>query len=489
MSGTVATLRAGAQLPLCDLDAEAAVLSTLMLEPEKFESVAAVLRTRHFHSDAHRQVFAAISQLRADEKSVDVVSLAKALRDAGNLDRVGGSPFLGQLVDATPATAHVVEHAQCVAEYARKRRIATEAENLAQSIRQGDSLASVAERIEGLKRVANPETDALKFPLRSLSDEMGVEDEPIDWTWSDRHMVAPGRPTILGAYGGIGKTWTVLAAALSVATGIPFLGSPPRNTGRAVILSYETGRRRLLRRLRRLVTGYGVGGDLSGLQFAAQEDLTTYLTSPEAELALSQLCRGVRLLVVDSLIQGSPGLRENDAEMAAPLHLLARVSARTGCAVVVIHHERKATQDAAGGAGQSLRGHSSLQAACDAIWRMSAGDDGKVQMRATKSSDGPTPQGWNLEIVDVDGGGIVIEASDEPTHAHSSGGIEDADARVLELIRENPGSGARDLRGLARPLRNQAVDDAVARLVASGQVERRPGTRGAIRHYPKGAEG
>lgn len=323
-----------------------------------------------------------------------------------------------------------------------------------------------------------------KIKLRSLADDILLPDEPIEWVWSDRHMVAPGRPTILGAYGGAGKTWLALTMAMSVATGIPFLGQKPAKVGKVAILEYETGRRRLLRRLRRIVAGYGIGEDLSNVQFAAQEDLTTYLTSPDAEDELMAMCEGMTLLIVDSLIQGSQGLRENDAEMAGPLYLLARVSAATGCAIVVIHHERKTMQDAAGGAGQSLRGHSSLQAACDAIWRLALGDSGKIEMRATKCSDGPTPQGWDLEIVDTDGGGIVIGHTDAaaPSRAAKAAPI-DHDAQVLSIIVANPGLGVRDLRGLARPMRSVAVDEAVARLVAAGAIERRQGLRGAITHY------
>lgn len=317
--------------------------------------------------------------------------------------------------------------------------------------------------------------------LTSLNAALLEPDDPIPWLWSERHLIAPGRPTIVGAYGGLGKTWLVLAMALSVATGIPFLGASPARRGRAVVLEYETGSRRLRRRLRRLVQGYGIANGTENLLFCAQEDLAVYLTSPDAEAELMSLCTDTELLVVDSLIQSSLGLKENDAEMAGPLYLLARVSAQTGCSVVVIHHERKtADANASSGAGQSLRGHSALQAACDGIWRLSSAGE-RIEMRATKCSDGPTPNGWDLQIVDTDGGGIVIEAADASSAIAT--GHSDVDERVLAFLAAHPGSSTRTVRvGVGG--RAGTIQDALARLELAGSAESRPGARKSQQWWP-----
>lgn len=312
-----------------------------------------------------------------------------------------------------------------------------------------------------------------KIRLTSLATIIDEPEEPIEWVWTERHQVAPGRPNILAAYGGLGKTWQVLAMALSVSTGIEYLGAAPAKTGRAIVLSYETGRRRLKRRLRRLVRGYGIGGDFSKLEFCAQEDLDVYLNSDESEEEITKLCQGVTLLVVDALLQGSPGLRENDAEISKPLHMLGRVSARTGCAIVVIHHERKSNDETSGSPrGESLRGHSSLHGACDAIWGMRAIAGGWVALRPLKTADGSPPQGWDVQVLDVEAGGVVINFRDEPKQATSEEGgqLDDVKDKILAHLKKHGPSPSKNSLSERIGGRKSTFCAALEELVGQGEI-------------------
>ena len=49
--------------------------------------------------------------------------MAGWLRDRGRLEQVGGTPYLAQLVDATPAVAHVEAHARVIREKWRLRQL------------------------------------------------------------------------------------------------------------------------------------------------------------------------------------------------------------------------------------------------------------------------------------------------------------------------------------------------------------------------------
>jgi replicative DNA helicase len=111
------------RMPPSDLDAEAAVLSAVMLSGEAFDVVQELLSPEHFYSEANRRVFEAVQELTAASRPVDVVSVAGWLRDRGRLDQIGGSPYLAQLVDATPAVAHVEEHARAIREKWRLRSL------------------------------------------------------------------------------------------------------------------------------------------------------------------------------------------------------------------------------------------------------------------------------------------------------------------------------------------------------------------------------
>lgn len=111
------------RVPPHDLDAEAAVLSAVMLSTEALDQVSELLAAEHFYSGANQRVFEAVLDLRGREQPVDVVSVAGWLRDRGFLDQVGGSAYLAQLTDAIPAVAHVGAHGNTVREKWRLRKV------------------------------------------------------------------------------------------------------------------------------------------------------------------------------------------------------------------------------------------------------------------------------------------------------------------------------------------------------------------------------
>jgi replicative DNA helicase len=111
------------RIPPHDLDAEAAVLSALLLSAEAFDQVQDVLQAEHFYSEANRRIFEAVSELHQASQAVDVVTVGAWLRSRERLEQVGGGPYLAELTYATPAVAHVEAHARTVRERARLRQL------------------------------------------------------------------------------------------------------------------------------------------------------------------------------------------------------------------------------------------------------------------------------------------------------------------------------------------------------------------------------
>jgi replicative DNA helicase len=116
------TVSAG-RVPPHDLDAEAAVLSACMLDREALLVALYILKPENFYSDANGRIFEAMYWLHKDGKPVDAVSIASWLRDRERLAQVGGSGYIAQLCDATPAVAHVDAHAAVVHEKWRLRHL------------------------------------------------------------------------------------------------------------------------------------------------------------------------------------------------------------------------------------------------------------------------------------------------------------------------------------------------------------------------------
>lgn len=120
----------GGRVPPSDLDAEAAVLSAILLAPESLEEMP-FLEAKHFYADANRRIYMAALELREVGKPIDAVTVAGVLRDREKLQSVGGTPYIAQLSDATPAVAHVEAHAKTIVTKWEMRQIIFVAQQIA----------------------------------------------------------------------------------------------------------------------------------------------------------------------------------------------------------------------------------------------------------------------------------------------------------------------------------------------------------------------
>ncbi len=111
------------RVPPHDLDAEAAVLSAILLDRNALDHVQEILKPEHFYSLANGRIYEAIQQLVTTGSPIDIVSVKAWLNDRQWLTQVGGLAYLVQLSDATPAVAHIEAHARVVREKWRLRQL------------------------------------------------------------------------------------------------------------------------------------------------------------------------------------------------------------------------------------------------------------------------------------------------------------------------------------------------------------------------------
>lgn len=114
------------RVPPNDLDAEAAVLSAVFLQRQALDAVADILAPEQFYSDANRRIYEAQLDLSLNGKPVDIVTVKGWLNDRDMLQRVGGSPYLVQIVDEVPAVGNVAVYAERIrAKWQVRQLIAT----------------------------------------------------------------------------------------------------------------------------------------------------------------------------------------------------------------------------------------------------------------------------------------------------------------------------------------------------------------------------
>jgi replicative DNA helicase len=222
------------RVPPHDLDAEAAVLSAVLLDRDALDRVLELLKPDHFYSDANGKVFEACQALALAATPIDIVNVASWLRDREVLAQIGGAGYLAQLSDATPAVAHVAAHARIVYEKWRVRQLIAQCQRIAAE-GYGD-VGVVQEFIDGAEQAvydlartadstaAQPLAHVLKAAFEQISKAAERGDritgistgyEKLDAKTAGLH---DGDLTIVAARPGMGKTSFVLNLAVNVAS-------------------------------------------------------------------------------------------------------------------------------------------------------------------------------------------------------------------------------------------------------------------------------
>lgn len=129
-----------------NIEAEKAVLGALMLSPDALGDVQRTVEASDFYLPAHQVIFETITNLFEGGEPADPVAVSTALTRNGELERVGGAPYLHTLIEAVPTAANAGYYADIVAECAVRARLVDTAVYINQLVRSGQT-DGVVERV------------------------------------------------------------------------------------------------------------------------------------------------------------------------------------------------------------------------------------------------------------------------------------------------------------------------------------------------------
>jgi len=98
------------------LSAEAAVLGSMLIDPECIGDVIEIVERDSFYRIEHRHIFEALISLYEKNKGIgiDAVLLRDELLKRGCLDEVGGVEYIARILDSVPSSANVAYYAGIV---------------------------------------------------------------------------------------------------------------------------------------------------------------------------------------------------------------------------------------------------------------------------------------------------------------------------------------------------------------------------------------
>jgi len=323
--------------PPHDVDAEKAVLGAIILDRNLLEGLG--LGSSDFYVLRHQILFDHLANMPGDQP-IDALTLKTWLRNAGDLETIGGAAYLAELSLACPTFFHVAQYAAVVKVTSEKRQLIHALSDGLRHLYNGSEntptlaagLVSSIESIgirgaERFTQMTCPELDSAKLSIEYLV----------------RRAVVAGQPGIIAGPKKSLKTSIVIDLALSLATGTRFLGE--LDAWRSVnvgIMSGESGMATIQETARRIAVAKGYSlADVDGLIVS---DSLPQLESQCDLDALGQFIRdrALEVLILDpTYLMMSGEDAGNLFKQGSLLRPLTDLGQKLACSILLVHHTRK----------------------------------------------------------------------------------------------------------------------------------------------------
>ena len=106
-----------------NLEAEASLLGSILIDPEAVVKIADSLSSDDFYDKRHQYIYESILELYNDHSAIDVLTLSDKLSSNGYLQSIGGASYLTELTNFVPTAAHVEQYADIIAQKALRRKL------------------------------------------------------------------------------------------------------------------------------------------------------------------------------------------------------------------------------------------------------------------------------------------------------------------------------------------------------------------------------
>ena len=344
-----------AKIPPHDIDAEQAVLGSMLTDREAVNTAIEVLKEDAFYRDDHKAIYQAIVNLYNKSEPIDIITLKDELESMGKFEQVGGFDYLASLPDKVPTTANVQKYIKIVEEKSILRNLIKTANEIielgydpAEDVE--DIMDGAEKRIFDLMQSKNqkgytPIKDVLVESFTKLEElynrKQHITGVPTGFAELDYKTAGlHGSELILiAARPAMGKT----AFALNLATNAALRGNAP-----VAIFSLEMSKDQLVNRIlcseamvdsNKVRTGKlgeddwvklaGAIGPLSEAEIYIDDTPGISVTEIRTKCRKLSIDKGIGLVVIDylQLVQGSKraGSREQEiAEISRSLKILAK---------------------------------------------------------------------------------------------------------------------------------------------------------------------
>lgn len=167
----------GPRLPPQDMEAEKALLGSLLLSSEALYEITDLVSAKSFYAAKHSIVYEVIESLVSRKEPVDILTVSAELRARKEFDAIGGAPYLSDLLGLVGSAANIKYYAQIIRKKELLRRLIEASTHIAEiSYDESEPIESILEDAE--RRVYEITTQG------GSSDRLIGFQEMIEETWT-----------------------------------------------------------------------------------------------------------------------------------------------------------------------------------------------------------------------------------------------------------------------------------------------------------------
>ena len=111
------------KVPPHDVEAEQAVIGSMLTDMEAVISSIEVLKPEDFYREDNKLIYTAMVNLYTRSEPIDLITVKSELESMGKFDQVGGIEYLAELPEKVPTTANASKYIKIVEEKSTLRRL------------------------------------------------------------------------------------------------------------------------------------------------------------------------------------------------------------------------------------------------------------------------------------------------------------------------------------------------------------------------------
>ncbi len=120
------------RIPPQNLDAEMALIGSIMLRPDSLYEITDTISADSFYSEKHRIIFESMLELFNKRSPIDLLSVSNKLKEKAWLDQIGGNTYLTELVNIVPSSSNIKYYAEIVQKKHMMRRLIEASDHISQ---------------------------------------------------------------------------------------------------------------------------------------------------------------------------------------------------------------------------------------------------------------------------------------------------------------------------------------------------------------------